>query len=224
MTTLLTEDAVGGLVRRRADPSKRYIGIGFVAVLHIVLVYALVSGLARKVVEVIKQPLETKIIEEVKPPPPPERPPPPPPKLVAPPPPFIPPPEINIAQAPPPQATIAAVTTTPPPPVAAPAVQAPAKAPESVRVPPVIDAKRSCAQPEYPAASRRAEESGTVTLRFLIDVDGKAVESAVEASSGFKRLDEAARSALARCRFKSGTVDGKPEQSWARIRYTWKLD
>ncbi len=55
----------------------------------------MVNGLARRVIEVLKPPIETKIIEEVKKPPP-ETPPPPPPKLQAPPPPFIPPPEINI--------------------------------------------------------------------------------------------------------------------------------
>src|SRR5215471_18077305 len=94
-----------------------------VVALHIALGYALVTGLARKVVEVIKQPLETKIIEEMKKPPP-DAPPPPPPKLATPPPPFIPPPEINI-QAPIQIApTITTVTTTkpvaPPPKVEAP--------------------------------------------------------------------------------------------------------
>jgi periplasmic protein TonB len=87
-----------------------------VIVLHIVIGWALVNGLARRVIEVMKAPIETKIIEEIKKPPP-EVPPPPPPKLAAPPPPFIPPPEINIEipkVTPPP--TITTVTTTPPPP------------------------------------------------------------------------------------------------------------
>src|SRR5256885_4487152 len=60
-------------------------------IFHVLLIYALVHGLARKIVEVVRAPLETKIIEEVKRPPqeqPP--PPPPPPKLATPPPPFIP--------------------------------------------------------------------------------------------------------------------------------------
>ncbi|HEX3099177.1 MAG TPA: energy transducer TonB [Usitatibacter sp.] len=87
-----------------------------VIVLHIVIGWALVNGLARRVIEVMKAPIETKIIEEIKKPPP-DVPPPPPPKLAAPPPPFIPPPEINIEipkVTPPP--TITTVTTTPPPP------------------------------------------------------------------------------------------------------------
>jgi periplasmic protein TonB len=100
-----------------------------VIVLHIVIGWALVNGLARRVIEVMKAPIETKIIEEIKKPPP-DVPPPPPPKLAAPPPPFIPPPEINIEipkVTPPP--TITTVTTTPPPPgpppVARPTVVAP---------------------------------------------------------------------------------------------------
>lgn len=100
-----------------------------VVVLHIVIGWALVNGLARRVIEVMKAPIETKIIEEIKKPPP-EVPPPPPPKLAAPPPPFIPPPEINIEipkVTPPP--TITAVTTTPPPP-GPPPVARPAPAPQ----------------------------------------------------------------------------------------------
>ncbi len=77
------------------NPAKNLSGIALVIILHIIIGYALVSGLARKVVEVIKAPIETKIIEEIKKPPP-DAPPPPPPKLATPPPPFIPPPEINI--------------------------------------------------------------------------------------------------------------------------------
>src|SRR5579885_645008 len=82
---------------QQRNPGKHVAGIGFVLLLHILLVYGLVNGLARKVVDVVKGPLETKIIKEVKPPPP-DAPPPPPPKLAPPPPPFIPPPEVNIAE------------------------------------------------------------------------------------------------------------------------------
>ena len=199
---------------------RRMTGLIVVVLLHIAIVYALVTGLARKVVDVIKPPVETRIIAEVKLPPP-EKAPPPVPKIAPPPPAFIPPPEVNIqvpvlAQ----QNTITAVTTTPPP------VQpAPRPAPVAVvRVAPVIDAARSCQPPEYPAAARRNEETGTVTLRFLIGEDGKVVESNIEASSGYPRLDEAARRALGHCQFKAGTVDGKPEQSWARLQYVWKLE
>lgn len=113
-----------------ADPQagqRRAIGFGAVLLFHVLLVWALVSGLAKKVVDVVRAPIETKVIEEIKkPPPPPEVVLPPPPKLEAPPPPFIPPPEIQVATPPPPAPTITATTPTPPP---APTVIAPAPAP-----------------------------------------------------------------------------------------------
>jgi protein TonB len=82
----------------------------------------------------------------------------------------------------------------------------------------------SCEKPEYPSASRRLEEEGTVTLKFLVGVDGRVKESAVDKSSGFKRLDEAARQGLAKCQFKPGTENGQPVEGWASMRYTWKLE
>ena len=116
--------------QQQRNPAKHLAGLTFVVLLHVAVIYALVNGLARKVVEVIKQPLETKIIEEVKPPPPPpEVPLPPPPKFVAPPPPYIPPPEVQIQQPPPVQNVITATTNVPPPeappPVAPRVVEAP---------------------------------------------------------------------------------------------------
>ena len=210
--------------QRQRDPTKHLVGLTFVALLHLLIVYALVTGLARKVVDVIKKPIETKIVEEAKPPPPPETPPPPPPKLQTPPPPFIPPPEVQIAVTPPPTTTISAVTTTPPPPVAAIVPTPPPTAHVPVRVEPVIDAAHNCATPEYPAASRRAEETGTVTVRFFIDEEGHAVKSEVVRSSGHKRLDEAARAALSLCKFKPGTVDGKVVPMARDLQYVWKLE
>jgi protein TonB len=82
----------------------------------------------------------------------------------------------------------------------------------------------NCEKPDYPSASRRMEEEGTVSLRFLVGVDGKVIQSEVEKSSGFKRLDEAARAGLSKCRFQPATVDGKPEQAWASMKYTWRLE
>jgi len=205
-----------------ADSSRRVTGISVVIVLHIALAYALVNGLARKIVEVIQQPLETKIIEEVKPPPVDKPPPPPPPKLAAPPPPFIPPPEVRI-DAPPVMNTITAISTVKP------AIEAPVPKPAQTsvagpaRTSAVVDA-RNCTKPDYPPASLRAQETGLVVLQFLIDTDGNALEGKVERSSGFRRLDDAAKRALSLCKFKPGTENGRPVQSWARIEYLWKLD
>ena len=115
---------------QQRNPGKHVVGIGVVLLLHLLLGWGLVNGLAQRLVEVIKSPLETKIIEEVKPPPPP--PPdnlPPPPKFAPPPPSFVPPPEVNVN--PPPMAAPTITTTQVAPPPApvhvapAPAVVAP---------------------------------------------------------------------------------------------------
>ena len=212
-------------VQHQRAPTNHLPGIGFVIVLHIIIIWALVSGLARKAVEFVAKPLETKLIAEVAPPPENLPPPPPPPKMAAPPPPFIPPPEINVQVAPTPSpAAITAVSTAPPPPSQPTVAAAPPEAPRApTRTAPVVQAK-SCEPPSYPSASRRLNETGVVQLNFLIDAEGRVVESRVDASSGVERLDEAARKALSLCKFKPGTVDGKPEQSWHKMKYVWKLD
>ncbi len=220
---------------RAPNPVKKFTGFALVILLHVVLVYALFTGLARKMVEVIVQPIETKIIEEVKPPPPPDTPPPPPPpKLAAPPPPFIPPPEVQIAQPPPQQNVIAAVSNVQPvnpvmPAPQAPVVEAPAPAaPPAPPAPAAVTAAvvdfNSCEKPQYPRNSQRNEEEGVTVLAFLIGVDGRVVESKIDRSSNFRELDGAARKALSLCRFKPGTVDGKPQQSWTKVQYVWKLE
>ena len=58
-------------------PTKHLTGFGIVVLLHLLLGWALVSGLARRVVEVIKAPVEVSILPEAKPTPPPPPPPPP---------------------------------------------------------------------------------------------------------------------------------------------------
>jgi protein TonB len=210
------------------------IGIGIVALLHVLLGYALVSGLARKVVEVIKAPLETHLIEEFKPPPPPPPPPQqtPAPKL-APPPAFVPPPEVT--PPPQPQPTITTTHAEPPPaPVtiaaAAPAVEAPPAppAPPRAAVPARIDVA-SCEKPEYPAAALRADTTGVTKIRFAIDAEGRVVRADLESASGGSRehrlLDRSAVEALSRCRFKPGTDEaGMAVGSTAVVSYVWKTD
>ena len=64
--------------RRQRDPTRHMIGIAMVVLIHVLVIYGLVTGLARKAVEVIKKPLNATIVEEIKAPPPP----PPPPKKI----------------------------------------------------------------------------------------------------------------------------------------------
>lgn len=173
-----------------------------VGVLHVLVGYALVSGLARKVVEVIKAPIETKIIEEVRKPPP-DTPPPPPPKLAAPPPPFIPPPEINITPPPAVAQTITTVTTNKPPPgpppKAAPPAPAPAPGP-AVRknVKPIGDIVR----PVFPRqAIRDGIQSGTVVAHLVIRPDGSVSEVRIISAKPPRIFDREVQRALSQWRF-----------------------
>jgi protein TonB len=93
-----------------------------------------------------------------------------------------------------------------------------------IRVAPSLNTAVPCAQPVYPAASRREEEEGTVGLLIVVDADGRVTDARVDKSSGFARLDDAARIAFSKCQFKPGTLDGKPEPSTVRRNYRWKLE
>jgi TonB family protein len=80
-----------------------------------------------------------------------------------------------------------------------------------------------CARPVYPKESLRAEEQGRVDLEFLINSDGRAVDTRVKKSSGFPLLDKAALDGLSKCRYKSATEDGKPVLRWIAVSYTFSL-
>ncbi|NGY06789.1 energy transducer TonB [Solimonas terrae] len=189
------------------DPRRRMMGIGAVVAFHALLIWALAAGLAHKMIEILPAPIETKLIEEIKPPD--EPPPPPPPPTLDVPPPFVPPPEINIQTAP----SAHAITAQSRAPVA--------KAPPSVSKPPVVRAS-GCREPDYPAISERLGETGTVLLQLLVGVDGKVSASKISRSSGYDRLDKAAQQALSRCRFTPGEVAGKPAPAWAELKYTFR--
>ncbi|MBS0445599.1 MAG: TonB family protein [Proteobacteria bacterium] len=172
--------------RRQADPRRHVTGIAVVILLHLIILYALVTGLAKKVVDVVRAPIETKVIEEIKKPPPPaEIVPPPPPKMEAPPPPYIPPPEVQIA-APPPAPTITAVTQAPPPttvitPQAPPAAPAPAAPPAP---PKAVTAAVACSNysavmgdASFPGEAKRKNlEHGTATIQFTLTAGGEVTD------------------------------------------------
>ncbi|APV49548.1 hypothetical protein BWI17_07565 [Betaproteobacteria bacterium GR16-43] len=171
----------------------------FVIILHILVGYALVSGLARKVVDVIKQPLETKIIEEVKKVIP-DTPPPPPPKLATPPPPFIPPPEVNIVV--PIQQTQAAITTTTterPPPGPPPVAQPQPTTQPAVRrnFSPV-----SRVQVIFPRdAIKKGIDSGTVVAHAYVQPDGTVREVRIVSAQPSRVFDREVIRALSQWRF-----------------------
>ena len=80
-----------------------------------------------------------------------------------------------------------------------------------------------CPQPTYPKMSRRLQEEGLVTLRFLVGTDGHVLQTEIASTSGFSRLDDAARTALSQCQFRPAMQDGQATQSWTAIKYLWRL-
>lgn len=195
--------------------SRRAMGFGLVVLLHLGLIYALANGLGTSVIEAVKAPIIAKIIET-----PPEQkreevPPPPPPVLDAAPPPFVPPPEIriNVPMQPPPKA-IQAVQSK----AAVPA------APAQPKTQPEVDPNQPPRHPDYPAASRRLGEEGTVVLLLLVGVDGAVQEARVDKSSGFSRLDQAAvREALKSWHFLPAKEGGKTVAGWRRFAVSFHL-
>lgn len=176
--------------QRQRDPTRHLVGISAVVILHILVVWALVSGLARKVVEVVKGPIEVKVIEEIikKPPPPPEVIPPPP-KVTAPPPPFIPPPEINIAPPPTLAPTITAVTKDAPTAPQAPVIQKVPEAPAPV-APAVRSAQIACSNYRevmqsivYPKEALQNGTEGEVVIEFTVAANGQIKDVVIKSSS-----------------------------------------
>jgi periplasmic protein TonB len=186
--------------RKQQTPVRRYGGIGAVIVLHIVVIYALVNGLANKVVQVIQHPIETKIIEPVKPPPPPPLPTVelPPPKFAPPPPPFVPPPEVPVQAPPQPTIThqaapvVSAPVTAPPAPPAP--VQAKPVSHEVGVVCPNSDEIRSTIR--YPKEAQENGVTGDVLIEFVVDPQGHITNERVAKSSDADSLDTAAFNAV----------------------------
>jgi protein TonB len=125
---------------------------------------------------------------------------------------LVPPPEVVVSIEPN-TATIAAtaVETPPLPPPTAEPSSGTASIPEMSDVAYLVQPS-----PRYPPESRRIHEHGLVVLRVLIDESGHAKSVEIYRSSGHPRLDEAARSAVARAVFKP-FMDGGVARAAAAI-------
>lgn len=76
--------------------------------------------------------------------------------------------------------------------------------------------------PVYPAESKRKRERGTCVLRVMVDSNGRPAQIQVERSSGFERLDSAAREAVEKAVFRPYEVNGvaQPAQVLIPIEFT----
>jgi len=206
----------------------RVVAIVIVALIHVALGYALVTGLAYSAAKKLVERVTTVDIEE--PPPPEEEPPPPPPDEVVPPPPVAPPPPINVSVAPPPIQTV----TTPPPPAPVIPIARPAPPPPAPPPPPsqargaTPDGQNRWAariQENYPARAIRDETEGTVGVRVTIGANGRVTACSVSASSGSPVLDEAACDGMTRyARYNPALDDaGNPTTGQASTRIVYQL-
>jgi protein TonB len=160
-----------------------------VALIHLVVGYALVTGLAYEGVrEIVKKvtTVDIKKDEEKKPPPPPPKP-----KDLPPPPIVAPPPKVNLAP-PPVVETVQAPPPAPPPPIVL--APPPAPAPSQARGASLKNGKDIArfTQDYYPPDALRAEKQGRVGVRVTVGPDGRVSACTVIASSGTASLDDGA--------------------------------
>ncbi len=64
--------------------------------------------------------------------------------------------------------------------------------------------------PRYPIESRRKREQGTVVLALTLGLDGAVESLTIARSSGFSRLDDAARDAVRKWRWRPMIQQGQP--------------
>ena len=198
-----------------------------VAILHIIVGYALVTGLAYSAFQKVKERVETFDVKEEKPP---EEPPPPPPDQPLPPPPIVaPPPMDNISRIAPQMETV----QTPPPPAPVFTTAAPAPPPP----PPAASQARGARpkgqgswaariQDNYPSAALRKEIEGTVGVRVTVGPDGRVSSCSVSGSSGSGDLDSAACDGMTRyARFEPALdAGGSPTSGSFSTRIVYKIN
>jgi protein TonB len=196
--------------RQQRDPTRHLVGITAVILLHIFVIWALMSGLARKAVEVIKKPLSATVVQEIKAPPPP----PPPPKKIevqkttqpVPQQTYVPPPDVT-PQVQPQGPTITAETREAP--KEAYVIQAPPPVVEAPPAPPKPAVRRGIVpvereDPVYPRAAIRAGiDKGRVLARVNIDEKGNVTDVHIVSADPPRHFDSAVRDALMKWKFKA---------------------
>ncbi|RKG38149.1 energy transducer TonB [Acinetobacter rongchengensis] len=218
------------------NSAKRLIGIGVVILLHLIVLYGLITGLAKNGEKPVEQPVELLIIQDKKPEPPKPKPietPPEPPKLVD-----------KVLQTPDPKPVIKQVekTQTTQPVKATQQVvsdspnpiqntdPAPVKKADPEPVKPagetrgVSGGEAGCKRPDYPREALQNEEQGEVLISVYVGTDGKVKEAKVKKQSGAKSLDKAALKAFSLCTFKPAMKNGEPQESWYDIPYEFVLN
>lgn len=210
--------------------------LGGVAALHVVAVLGLLSVEPVAQAVGLPQPLMVSLLSAAEPPREPPKPIPPKPRVqqVQP---VQPPPVLAVreeaptpvtVQAPPPEpvpvpVVLPAPTPEPAKPVVVAAVAAPAPPPAPI-TPPRFDADYlDNPAPAYPSLSSRLGEQGRVLLRVFVNPDGGASQVEIRESSGFERLDKAARDTVRRWRFVPARQGDKGVAAWVLVPISFSI-
>ena len=209
----------------QSTSSNRVIALVVVALLHILLGYGLVTGLAFEAVKKVAQRVTTiDIKEEEKEP---ELPPPPPPKDTPPPPVVAPPPPIRLSTAPPEvQAAREAPVISIPPPTAPPPPAPPPPPKFTPKAPQPRNSPGSWAtSDDYPTKAMREDRSGSTGFTVTVDTEGKVASCQVTRSSGHADLDDATcKLVTRRARFKPATDgEGNPTTGSYSNSVRWQI-
>lgn len=203
----------------------RVVAIFIVALIHVALGYAFVTGLAFQYVKKVSEKLNTFDVAPPPPPPPDEPPPPPPDQPMTPPPVVSPPPIVRLPSPPP----IIQTVSTPPPVYVPVPVAAPPAPPAPPRVSKAAGLKGNPGQyfsdDQYPPSAQRAGASGRVVAKLTVGTNGRVVGCDVQTSSGNKDLDDTTcRIARSRVKFSPALdQDGRPITSTYTLPVRWVL-
>lgn len=120
----------------------------------------------------------------------------------------------------------APVQESAPPAAPAPAPPAPVAAPAAA---PIVAARFDAdylnnPHPTYPPLSRRMREEGKVMLRVQVSPDGRPSQIEISRSSGFERLDNAARQAVTRWSFVPARQGDRNVEAWVLVPIVFKLE
>jgi protein TonB len=223
--------------------TNRGFAIIIVAIVHVILGYALITGLAYNVIKQATSELKTFNVEEELVPPPEEPPPLPPEQVPDTPSPVVSPPPIvrtkaapsvvqTVKDAPPPVVTprAAPIPPAPPAPPTLPATPPPPAPPLPVKtVAPQSasgDLQKLFHGNDYPQSAARAEEHGSVTVCLTVATSGRVSTCSITSSSGSRALDRATCQILqSRARFTPARDNrGSPTTDTVTQRISWVLE
>ncbi len=213
--------------QRKEMSSNRTVSIVIVALIHVLLGYFIVTGLAYNVVKKAAEDLKTFDVEEE--PPPPEDPPPPPEDTLPPPPEISNPPPLVRFESPSPMVVPQTPPIAQPPtPTYVPAPPAPPAPP-----PPRITQPKSASgnlqglirNDDYPQSAIEADQQGSVTVVLTIGSNGRVSGCSVASSSGSRALDSTTcRVLTSRARFTPAQdSSGNPTTGTVRQQIKWVL-